>query len=67
MHASQDDRMLDNSVAEQAAGTDTENETKPQRPETEWDWDNDPHNPYNWPSGRKAVQVCIIASIAFVA
>lgn len=32
-----------------------------------WDWETDPHNPYNWSSGKKAVQVGAIASIAFLA
>ncbi|KAK4442301.1 major facilitator superfamily transporter [Podospora aff. communis PSN243] len=32
-----------------------------------WSWDTDPHNPYNWTSGQKALQVTAIASIAFIA
>jgi MFS family permease len=35
--------------------------------ETPWDWNVDPHNPYNWPSGKKAMQVGIISSIALLA
>jgi hypothetical protein len=31
-----------------------------------WDWDTDAHNPYNWPSSRKAMQVAIISSIALL-
>lgn len=32
----------------------------------EYDWNTDPHNPYNWSAGRKAVQVAAISSIAFL-
>jgi len=32
-----------------------------------YNWDTDPHNPYNWSSGQRAMQVFAIASIAFLA
>lgn len=57
--------------AAQSGSSDTEDGTKSDEIEAEteqpWDWNEDPHNPYNWPSGKKAMQVGIIASIAFVA
>lgn len=28
-------------------------------------WDNDPENPYNWSTGRKVLQVLMLASAAF--
>lgn len=31
------------------------------------DWDNDPHNPLNWPAGRKALQVMMLSSSALLA
>lgn len=35
--------------------------------EAPWDWNEDPANPYNWPSGRKSMQIAIIASVGFLA
>jgi hypothetical protein len=29
-----------------------------------WNWDDDPNNPYNWPSRLKVQQVLMIASAA---
>ncbi|KAI3227171.1 hypothetical protein DTO012A7_6837 [Penicillium roqueforti] len=37
---------------------------KPKSSET-WDWDNDPSNPYNWPTIQKVLQVMMIAWAAF--
>ena len=31
-----------------------------------WDWSKDDANPYNWPSGRKAMQIAIVALMAFL-
>ena len=31
-----------------------------------WDWTTDPHNPYNWPGGKKAGIVLMISSIALL-
>jgi hypothetical protein len=33
----------------------------------EFDWDNDPHNPYNWPEWKKALQIAAISACAFTA
>ena len=32
-----------------------------------WNWDSDAKNPYNWPSGKKAWQVAMISTSAFLA
>ncbi len=32
-----------------------------------WNWDADVENPYNWSSGKKAWQVAMISSSAFLA
>ncbi|KAK3349580.1 major facilitator superfamily transporter [Lasiosphaeria hispida] len=58
----------DSTLNAQAGGTDTEDGAKLDGPEEiPWDWNTDPHNPYNWSSGKKAIQVGSIASIAFLA
>lgn len=31
------------------------------------DWDTDPHNPLNWPAGRKVLQVMMLSSSALLA
>ncbi|KAJ4856730.1 major facilitator superfamily domain-containing protein [Trichoderma breve] len=36
-------------------------------PNEQWDWETDPHNPYNWPASRKAWQIAIVSSMAFTA
>ncbi|KAL7941258.1 major facilitator superfamily transporter [Trichoderma barbatum] len=36
-------------------------------PNGQWDWENDPDNPYNWPPSRKAWQIAIVSSMAFTA
>lgn len=46
---------------ENALGTTAE---KPKRSET-WNWDDDPSNPYNWPTSQKVLQVTMIAWAAF--
>jgi hypothetical protein len=66
------EKDVDHGHAAQSGGSDAEEGAKPDGPEAEaeqtpWNWNDDPHNPYNWPSGRKAMQVGIIASIAFLA
>lgn len=33
----------------------------------ELDWDNSPHNPFNWPARKKALQVVMLSSAAFLA
>lgn len=33
--------------------------------EAAWKWDEDPSNPYNWPTHLKVQQVLMIASAAF--
>ncbi len=48
-------------------GSKSEDEVQAGTAQAAWDWDTDPHNPYNWPRGKKAMQVGIIASIAFLA
>jgi hypothetical protein len=30
-----------------------------------WEWDDDPYNPYNWPTRFKIQQVIMMASAAF--
>ncbi|KGO70278.1 Major facilitator superfamily domain, general substrate transporter [Penicillium italicum] len=37
---------------------------KPKSSET-WNWDDDPSNPYNWPTSQKVLQVAMIALAAF--
>lgn len=46
---------------ENAIGTIAE---KPNRSET-WNWDDDPSNPYNWPTSKKVLQVVMIGWSAF--
>ena len=48
------------------SGTDSEEASKEQDANI-WDWSKDPANPYNWPSGKKAMQIAITASIALLA
>ncbi|KAH8910652.1 MFS general substrate transporter [Coniochaeta sp. PMI_546] len=65
-----EEQDIDHGQAAQSGSSDTEDGVKWDGPKVEteqaqWDWNEDPHNPYNWPSGRKAMQVGIIASIAF--
>lgn len=31
------------------------------------DWDKDPHNPFNWPAWKKALQVSMLSSVALLA
>lgn len=63
----------DNStLAAQAGSSDAEDRCELERQEAEgddasWDWNTDPHNPYNWAASKKATQVGIISSIAFLA
>ncbi|KAK1758911.1 major facilitator superfamily transporter [Echria macrotheca] len=52
----------DDTVADKAS-TDSDRA----RQAAEWDWNADPHNPYNWPQWKKVAQVVNISSIAFVA
>jgi hypothetical protein len=33
----------------------------------EFDWETDPHNPYNWPSWKKFLQILMISAAAFTA
>lgn len=33
--------------------------------DTAWNWDDDPNNPYNWPTRAKVLQVLMIGSAAF--
>lgn len=33
--------------------------------DTVWNWDDDPNNPYNWPTRAKVLQVLMIGSAAF--
>jgi hypothetical protein len=55
-------------VLGQGGNSDTDDSTKQSgEQEASWNWDTDPHNPYNWSSGRRALQVTAIASIAFLA
>ncbi len=66
------EKDISHGQAAQSGSSDTEDGAKSDEIETEreqrpWDWNEDAHNPYNWPSGKKAMQVGIIASIAFVA
>lgn len=46
---------------ENALGTTLE---KPKPSET-WNWDDDPSNPYNWPTSQKVLQVGMIGWSAF--
>lgn len=46
---------------ENALGTTAE---KPRRSET-WNWDDDPSNPYNWPTRQKVLQVVMIGWAGF--
>ena len=32
-----------------------------------WNWDTDAHNPYNWPTWKKTLQIIAISGVAFVA
>jgi hypothetical protein len=58
----------DGMVSGQGSSSDTDDGAKQSgEQDAPWDWETDPNNPYNWTSGRKAVQVTIIASIAFLA
>jgi len=66
------EKDIENGQAANSASSDAEDGNTSDIPEarseqTPWDWNHDPHNPYNWSSGRKAMQVVIIASIAFLA
>jgi hypothetical protein len=46
----------------------SDSDEAPKEPDASpWDWNKDPENPYNWPAGRKATQIAITASIAFLA
>jgi len=58
----------DNGTPVQGSGSDTDDSAKRSgEQELSWNWDTDPHNPYNWSSEEKALQVVIISSIAFLA
>ncbi|KAB5536691.1 major facilitator superfamily transporter [Coniochaeta sp. 2T2.1] len=66
------EKEIENGQAANSSSSDAEYGNKPDSPDaaaeqTPWDWNDDPHNPYNWSSGTKAMQVTIIASIAFLA
>ena len=39
-------------------------EKKPEQNEL-WNWDDDPSNPYNWPTSQKVLQVMMIGWAAF--
>jgi hypothetical protein len=50
----------------------TENDLEIARPreqqeKDELDWDNSPHNPFNWPAWKKALQVVMLSSSALLA
>lgn len=56
------------SSAFQGGNSDTDDGSKrSEEQESSWSWDTDLHNPYNWSSRQKALQVIAIASIAFLA
>jgi hypothetical protein len=55
------------SIMMEPSGISDAEEGKPEvSNKNEYDWNQDPHNPYNWPSKRKAMQVAIIASVGFL-
>ncbi|SPO07617.1 related to TPO4 - Proposed vacuolar polyamine transporter [Cephalotrichum gorgonifer] len=49
--------------AKTAVGSDPEAVPNPDH----WDWDSDPHNPYNWPNQRKFRQLLMLSTAAFTA
>lgn len=57
----------DNTSAQPNSSDTEDNANKTSEKQELWDWETDPHNPYNWSSGKKAVQIGAIASIAFLA
>lgn len=40
---------------------------KEQQENDDLDWENSPHNPYNWPGWKKALQVVMLSSSAILA
>lgn len=40
-----------------------ENEQTP----ADWNWDDDPYNPYNWPNKKKLLQLFMLSTAAFTA
>ena len=42
-------------------------QTEQKSDESNWDWNTDPDNPYNWPTGKKWNQVAMISSFGFLA
>jgi hypothetical protein len=51
------------------ADTEVEAQTQAQTQATtsEWDWETDPQNPYNWPTSKKVWQVVWVSWFAFTA
>lgn len=47
-------------------GSDSD-ETSKEPDASSWDWSKDPENPFNWPAGKKAMQIAMTASIALLA
>jgi hypothetical protein len=33
---------------------------------TDWKWEDDPHNPYNWPQKRKTLSLVMTAFVGFI-
>lgn len=67
------EKEVDNGQAAPSGSSEVEDETtldghaEAGPVEAPWDWNEDPHNPYNWPAGRKAMQVATIACVGFLA
>jgi hypothetical protein len=66
------EKDIEDGQAATSSGSDAGDSPQPDKPENQtegkpWDWNEDPHNPYNWSSGKKAMQVVVIGSMAFLA
>lgn len=61
-----DDKTLVIEPEDQSGNSDANSNTdeeKGQVVQEEFDWDDDPHNPYNWPSWRKGLLVFSLATM----
>ena len=74
MSDSEGTKVTDTASAESSAGVKTpdleggldEHKDVPGE-QSNWNWDDDPSNPYNWPANLKLRQILMIASAAFTA
>jgi hypothetical protein len=66
-HASVDKNLVLAEEGYSAQRRDHSAQAQAQQSDLELDWETDPRNPYNWPAGKKAVQIYMLSMAALTA